>query len=147
VKVFVDTNVLLYWFDRDSPKKQEVARSELRKLILERSIVISTQVLQEFYVAATRKLKQPLPPERAAAVIDYLVRLPVSQVGASTVQRAITLHRDRSLSFWDALIVQSAIEAGADVIYSEDMQAGVSFNGATIVNPFASAAPRAGARK
>jgi predicted nucleic acid-binding protein len=142
VKVFVDTNVLLYRFDRDSPKKQEIARSELRRLILERSIVLSTQVLQEFYVAATRKLKQPLVPERAAAVIDYLVRLPVVQVAPSTVQRAIALHRGHSLSFWDALIVQSAIEAGADLLYSEHMQAGQQFDNVTIADPFSAARRR-----
>jgi predicted nucleic acid-binding protein len=136
VKVFVDTNVLLYRFDRDSPRKQEIARIELRRLILDRAIVLSTQVLQEFYVASTRKLKQPLQPAQAGAVVDYLARLPVLPVAVSTVQKAIALHRDCSLSFWDALIVRSAIEAGADVIYSEDMQAGQRIEGLTITNPF-----------
>ncbi|HTT38838.1 MAG TPA: PIN domain-containing protein [Burkholderiales bacterium] len=136
MKVFVDTNVLLYRFDRDSPKKQQVAKAELRRLILERAIVLSTQVLQEFYVAATRKLKQPLEPERAAAVVDYLVRLPLLQIGAVTVQRAIALHREHSISFWDALIVQTAIAAGADLLYSEDLQSGQQFEGVTVVDPF-----------
>jgi predicted nucleic acid-binding protein len=99
-------------------------------------------VLQEFYVAVTRKLKQPLALERAAAVVDYLVRLPVVQVAPLTVQRAITLHRGRSLSFWDALIVQSAIEAGADLLYSEDMQAEQQFEGVTTSDPFSAAQRR-----
>lgn len=137
MKVFVDTNVLLYRFDRDSPKKQEIARSELRRLILDRAIVISTQVLQEFYVAATRKLKQPLEPERASAVVDYLVRLPLVQVGPLAIQRAIALHRAHSISFWDALIVQTAVTAGADLLYSEDLQSGQQFEGVTVVDPFA----------
>lgn len=136
MKVFVDTNVLLYRFDHDAPKKLEIARAELRRLILDRAIVLSTQVLQEFYVAATRKLKQPLAPERAGAVVDYLVRLPLFQLGPVTIQRAIGLHRAHSLSFWDALIVASAIEAGADLLYSEDMQDGQQFAGVTIVDPF-----------
>ena len=136
MKVFVDTNVLLYRFDRGAPKKQETARTELRRLIMERSILISTQVLTEFFVAATRKLTPPLGSDQAEAVVRVLSRLPVVQVSSRTVLEAVALHRRHSLSFWDALIVRSALEAGADMLYSEDMQEGQVIEGLSIVNPF-----------
>jgi len=142
VKVFVDTNVLLYRFDAGSGKKQAIARVELRRLILDRSIVISTQVLQEFFVVATRKLAPPLGPDRAEAVIGYLSRLPCVQVTPRMVQDAIALHRRHSLAFWDALIVRSALEGGADTLYTEDLQAGRNIEGLSIVNPFAGKAAR-----
>lgn len=142
MKVFVDTNVLLYRFDAGSPKKQEIARAGLRRLILDRSIVLSTQVLQEFFVAATRKLSPPLRGDRAEAVIGYLSRLPCVQITPRMVQDAIGLHRRQSLSFWDALIVKSALEGGAGTLYTEDLQDGQQIDGLSIVNPFAANARR-----
>jgi predicted nucleic acid-binding protein len=136
VKVFVDTNVLLYRFDHGAPSKREKARAELRRLVLDRSIVLSTQVLQEFFVVATRKLEPPLDIGQAATVVEYLSRLPVVQVSPGTIGEAIALHRRHALSFWDALIVRSAIEGGADALYTEDLQAGQVIEGIEIVNPF-----------
>ncbi|HQR52231.1 MAG TPA: PIN domain-containing protein [Burkholderiales bacterium] len=137
MSVFVDTNVLLYRFDSSAPNKQSLARAELRRLVMERSIVISTQVLQEFFVVATRRLEPPLNPDQAGEVIRYLSRLPLVQVTPRTILEAIALHRRFSLSFWDALIVRSAIEAGADTLYTEDLQEGQVIEGVTVVNPFA----------
>ena len=142
MKVFVDTNVLLYRFDAGAPKKQAIARADLRRLILDRSILVSTQVLQEFFVAATRKLTPPLRADRAEAVVGLLSRLPCVQVTPRMVMDAIGLHRRHSLSFWDALIVRSALEGGADTLYSEDLQAGQQIEGLSIVNPFAAARGR-----
>ncbi|MFO1205733.1 MAG: PIN domain-containing protein [Burkholderiales bacterium] len=140
MKVFVDTNVLLYRFDGNDPAKRDVARAEFRRLVMERSIVISTQVLQEFFVAATRKLSPALSAEQAGVVVSYLSRLPVAQIGTRTIIEAIALHRKFSLSFWDALIVRSAVEAGASTLYTEDLQEGQVIEGLTVVNPFAMAA-------
>jgi predicted nucleic acid-binding protein len=143
VSVFVDTNVLLYRFDSSAPNKQSVARAELRRLVMERSIVISTQVLQEFFVAATRRLEPPLNPDQADEVVRYLSRLPLVQITPRSILEAISLHRRFSLSFWDALIVRSAIEAGADTLYTEDLQEGQVIEGLTIVDPFSAVATRA----
>lgn len=139
MSVFVDTNVLLYRFDSSAPNKQSVARAEFRRLVMEHSIVISTQVLQEFFVAATRRLDPPLSPEQAEEAVRYLSRLPVVQITPRTILGAIALHRRFSLSFWDALIVRSALEAGAGTLYTEDLQEGQVIEGLAIVNPFSAA--------
>jgi len=139
LRIFVDTNVLLYRFDGGAPKKRDAARAEFRRLVMERSIVLSTQVLQEFFVAATRKLNPPLSSDQAGVVVGYLSRLPIVQITPRTILEAVALHRRFSLSFWDALIVRSAIEAGADTLYTEDLQEGQVIEGLAIANPFSMA--------
>lgn len=135
-RVFIDTNVFVYLFDADEPKKQDVARNLLDRTAKEATIVASTQVLQEFYVSVTRKLARPLPPDDAVAATRGIAGFHVTQVDPSMVFSAITLHRKESISFWDALIVRAALESGCELLLSEDLQHGRRFGNLTVGNPF-----------
>ena len=131
---FVDSNVLVYLFDAGSPGKQERARSLLEEAA--DSAVVSVQVLGEFYVAVTRKLERPLPTDQAQAAVDALCELQVRPLHEVLVRAAIQRSNASRLSYWDALIVETAIEAEATVLYTEDMQHGQRFDGLRAVNPF-----------
>ena len=131
---FVDTNVFVYLFDGDSPEKQEVAR----RLLDERreELVLSIQVLGEFYVTVTRKLAKPLAPETARKAVADLCALRVRPVLPELVQTAVQRSNASQISYWDALIVESAIDAGAELLLTEDLQHGQKFGRLRVVNPF-----------
>ena len=133
---FVDTNVLVYAEDRDAKTKHELARDLLVRLWDAREGVLSVQVLQEFYVSVTRKLKKPVTSAKALDIIEeYLTWTVVENTGRLLVE-AIALQQRVQLSFWDSLIVQAAIEAGCDRLYSEDLTAGQKLGSVVVVNPF-----------
>lgn len=136
MKVFFDTNVLVYLFDADSPDKRKKARTLFQQHAEAGVIVLSTQVLQEFYVAVTRKLARPLDAGAAAQAVSSFAELALVQIDSALIVSAIHRSRNSLLSFWDALIVQAAIEGHANTLYSEDMQHGQSQNGPRVVNPF-----------
>jgi predicted nucleic acid-binding protein len=131
---FVDTNVLVYLFDADAPAKQAIARELLRA----GRLVLSSQVLSEFYVTVTRKLARPLDSARASRAVSDLRALPVRDVTANLVQAAIRRCTAAQLSYWDALIVESAIEAGATTLLTEDLQHGQVIGALRVHNPFLS---------
>lgn len=136
VPSFVDTNILIYAEDRDAKGKHEVARTLIMDLWESREGVVSVQVLQEFYVNVTKKLKKPLTVAKAKAIVEeYLTWTVVDNTGRMVVN-AIDLQRKAQLSFWDSLIVQAAIQSGCDQLYSEDLNAGQRFGPLTVVNPF-----------
>ncbi len=132
---FIDTNVLVYRIDRDEPLKRAVA-GRLLEEAQPGSLVISTQVLQEFYAVSTRKLAQPLSEEAAATAVGHLSELPVVGTDAAFVHDAIHISRTAQLSIWDALIVQAALTAGCARILTEDLQEGALIQGVRIENPF-----------
>ena len=131
---FVDTNVLVYLFDDDSPHKQKTAR----QLLDDRAeqLVLSTQVLGEFYVTVTRKLAKPLATSRAIEALDTLCAFPVRGLGADLVRSAVHRSASSQVSYWDALIIESALDAGATVLLTEDLQHGQRFGQLRVVNPF-----------
>ena len=131
---FLDTNVLVYADDHDTPNKRSIAQRLIENSRLERSGVVSTQVLQEYFVAVTRKLG--VLPSIARRKVELLGRLDLVVLELNQILGAIDLHRLHTLSFWDALIVQAASDSGCSRIYSEDMQAGRRIAGLEIVNPF-----------
>lgn len=136
VPSFVDTNVLVYAEDRDAKGKHDIARDLIVQLWDDREGVLSVQVLQEFFVSVTRKLKKPLATAKALDIIqEYLTWTVVENTGRLLVE-AIALQQRAQLSFWDSLIVQAAIDAGCDRLYSEDLSDGQTFGGVIIVNPF-----------
>jgi predicted nucleic acid-binding protein len=129
VTAFFDTNVLVYAFL--DPEKRPRAIE-----MLAQGGVMSAQVLNEFTAVARNKRRREWP-EIEAAVRLIRERFPeVLPLTAETHAAALALARDHSFAFYDALIVASAIEAGCDMLYSEDMQHGRSIGGLTIVNPF-----------
>lgn len=136
MKSFFDTNILVYLFDADSPEKRRKARSLFQRHAEAGDILLSTQVLQEFYVTATHKLARPLDAAVAAETVSSFAELPLVQIDSALIVSAIHRSRSNQLSFWDALIVQAAIEGHASTLYSEDMQHGQMFDSLRVVNPF-----------
>lgn len=136
VKAFVDTNVLVYAYDRAAGAKRDFARDLLEALWNEGRGVLSTQVLQEFYVNIRRKTRPPVSQEVARALVaDYLVWDPIVNDGA-TVLEAIDVGHRYQLSLWDALIVVAARRGDASVLYSEDLNHGRTFGSVQVLNPF-----------
>lgn len=143
-KVFVDTNVLLYARDVSQPARQPVAWRWLETLWRERRGCLSFQVLQEYYVNVTQKLRPGLPPSEARRdVRDLLAWDPVKTDGA-LLEYAWSLADRYGFSWWDAHIVAAARLADCAVLLSEDMQHGLDVNGTRIVNPFMPDAPSPG---
>lgn len=131
---FLDTNVLLYTDSVDAPAKQRRALDLLAEQRVARTGVVSLQVLQEYFVAATRKLA--VEPGVARRKVELFANYHLVVFDVDDVLAAIDLHRLHRLSFWDALIVRAAKEGGCSVLYSEDLQDGRSLDGVRIVNPF-----------
>lgn len=139
-RAFVDTNVLLYAHDASETAKQPVARAILRELWQHRSGAISSQVLQEFYVTATRKLPQPLSRTEAREIIDLYSTWPVITIDPSAILAATRIEEAHQVSFWDALILEAARIAGAELLLTEDLGHGQVIEGVRIENPFAGGA-------
>ena len=133
---FVDTNILIYAEDRAAGKKHELAKALVLDLWNTADGVLSVQVLQEFYVNVTRKLKKPLSSAKARQIIDEYLTWTVVENTKSLLGAALQLHHDAHLSFWDAMVVQAAISSGCDRLYTEDLNAGQRFGSLILVNPF-----------
>lgn len=121
-RVFIDTNLFVYADDAAATVKRPKARHVLSVLIQERRAVVSTQVMQEYFVTAIKKLG--MTPERARARVEALNRLEVVMIRPELVFGAIDLHRLSSISFWDALIIKCASGAGCGRLLSEDLNHG-----------------------
>ncbi|HUD15277.1 MAG TPA: PIN domain-containing protein [Terracidiphilus sp.] len=133
-RTFLDTNVLAYSDDPRDPAKQQTALNLIKVHLRERTGVVSLQVLQEYFDAATRKLK--LNAELAKQRVQVFAKFHVAEPTVIDILAAIDIHRLHSFSFWDALIVLMAKQAGCRVLLSEDMQNGREIDGVKIVNPF-----------
>jgi predicted nucleic acid-binding protein len=133
---FVDTNILVYAHDTSAGSKQERARALLEQLWDTRDGCLSVQILQEFFVNVTRKIPRPLDAAAAKEIIADLSRGRGHLAAADDVLGAIGLHQRTGISFWDAMMVRSAVEIGCGVIYSEDLSHGQLYDGARVENPF-----------
>ena len=138
-KTFVDSNVLIYAHDVDAKAKHEVAKEVLRELWRDRVGVLSVQVLQEFYVNATRKIPKPLTKNEAGAVVDSYAKW-CTETTAEEIAAAFRIEDEARIGFWDAFIVASAVKSGASRILSEHLNAEQIIAGVRIENPFARAA-------
>jgi predicted nucleic acid-binding protein len=134
-RTFVDTNVLVYAVDRQAASKR--ARALTILVELGSSLVVSTQVIQEFYVAATRKLSRRLPIDEAERRVEELLQTDVVVIDPRLIRQAISLSKDHQLSFWDALIVQAAQSRGCTRLLTEDLQDGRRFGTLRVEDPFA----------
>lgn len=135
-KAFLDTNVLVYLFDRDASTKQKKARETLESEGQAGNIVISTQVLEEFYVSVTRKLGTPLSEREAEGATRDLSGFDVVEIDVDMVLRSIATARCERISLWDALIVEAAQARTCPRLLTEDFQHGRLFGGLRVVNPF-----------
>jgi predicted nucleic acid-binding protein len=133
---FVDTNILIYAHDIDAKAKHDIAKNVLRELWSDHSGVLSTQVLQEFYVNVTRKIATPLPKDKARLVVNTYA-IWCTETTPAEITAAFRIEDEAKIGFWDALIVASASKCGAARIISEDLNAQQSIAGIRIENPFA----------
>ncbi len=136
VRTFVDANVLIYAHDVDSKSKHATAKNILRELWTERTGVLSMQVLQEFYVNVTRKIRSPLPRDSARLVVtSYSIWC--METTPAELSVAFRIEDESRIGFWDALIVAAAVKSGATRLLSEDLNPGQKIAGLRIENPFA----------
>jgi predicted nucleic acid-binding protein len=131
---FFDTNVLVYADDKAAPAKQRQAVELVAEHRLAGTGVVSLQVLQEYFVTVTRKLQ--VDAKIARRKVELLAEFDVVAPDVADVLAAIDLHRLNGISFWDALILRSAKQAGCKILFSEDMQAAQEIDGIRIENPF-----------
>ena len=131
---FFDTNVLAYTDDHDSPTKQSRALALFEEARRTGAGVVSTQVMQEYFVTVTRKLGVPVDVARRK--VELFARLGLVVIDLADVLAAIDLHRLHQIAFWDALVVRAAQRANCSVLYTEDMQHGRRIDGLSILNPF-----------
>ena len=131
---FFDTNVLVYSDDRAAPVKQRRALDLLAEHRREGSGVVSLQVLQEYFVTITRKLH--VDARVARRKVELLAEFDVAAPDVADILAAIDLHRLHGFSFWDALILRAAKQAGCSVLFSEDLQEAREIDGVRVVNPF-----------
>jgi len=137
-RVFVDTNVLVYAYDRAEPQKQRQALTVLDRLAMTGTGVVSTQVLAEFFVAVTRKIAAPLDVHQAhERVKNYLQSWRVLDLTGMVVLEAVRGVRDHQFNFWDAQIWATARLNQIGVVFSEDFSAGDVIEGVRFVNPLA----------
>jgi predicted nucleic acid-binding protein len=133
-KIFIDTNIFVYSIDQKDPNKRDRARNILKRLVEVHQPVISTQVIKEFYVVASTKLKAD------SFIIKNIVHnfrnLEVVNNDLELIEQAIDISTISRLSFWDSLIIAAAEKANCEFVFSEDMNTGQTYRGVMLVNPF-----------
>jgi predicted nucleic acid-binding protein len=133
---FVDTNVLLYAISSDPGEHAKATRAN--EVLGTRDVALSVQVLQEFYVQATRESRSDrLTHAQATALVDSFRRFPVQETTLAVALAAMTTRDRFGIAYWDAAIVEAARAAGCDAVLSEDLNDGQDYAGVRVVNPFA----------
>jgi predicted nucleic acid-binding protein len=132
---FVDTNILLYAVSRDPQERHKAERA--RGVLAERDLALSTQVLQEFYVQATRESRlDPLTHEQAGGLVESFLRFPVVDITTQIVLAALATRQRFLISYWDAAILEAARALGCETVLSEDLSDGQDYAGVVVENPF-----------
>jgi len=135
-RTFVDTNILVYAHDLDAGKKHGLAKQVVTELWENRLGVLSTQVIQEFYVTLTRKIPAPLKKSTVIRIIKSFLNWEIVINDAPIILQACEIEETYNLSFWDALIVSAAYSRNVTTILTEDLNHGQRVEGILIVNPF-----------
>lgn len=135
-RIFVDTNILIYAHDLDAGSKHRKAASVIESLWDDKTGVLSTQVLQEFYVNVTKKIAKPLSRAQARGIVENYFSWCIEVNEPETILRASEIEERYSLSFWDAMIVAAASRANVETILTEDLNNGQIIEGIQIENPF-----------
>lgn len=132
---FVDTNILLYAISRDPAEQDKAKRAN--EILSGRDLALSVQVLQEFYVQATRaSLPNPITHEQAVRLIESFRRFPVQDVTSAIVMAALAARERFQLSYWDSAIIEASRAMGCTEVLSEDMGDGQDYAGVRVTNPF-----------
>ena len=133
-KIFIDTNLFVYSIDQKEPLKKDKAREILKKIIESHQPVISTQVIKEFYVVATTKLTADQLIVKS--IIHNFRNMEVVNNDIELIEQAIDISVISQLSFWDSLIIAAAEKANCEYVCSEDLNAGQTYRGVMVVDPF-----------
>jgi predicted nucleic acid-binding protein len=136
-RVFLDTSILVYAHDISAGARHDIAKDKVVELWESGLGVLSTQVLQEFYVVVTSKTAKPMSPDEARDIIAVLLKWEVIVNDGYSILRAIDLQQRYGYSFWDCMIIGAAIEGRADILLSGDLDHGETISGLKIIDPFA----------
>lgn len=141
-KYFIDTNIFVYSFDEHQPAKKERSMALIQDGLKTGLGIVSTQVVQEFLNVATQKFAVPMKPEDSKLYLRFVLD-PLCQVYPNLLlyETCLDLHNQTGYSFYDSLIIAAAIQAGCDILYSEDLQDGQTIRSIRIVNPFGESGP------
>ncbi len=132
---FVDTNILLYAVSRDPVEQEKAERAT--EILAGNDVALSVQVIQEFYVQATRESRPDrLTHDQAAKLAQSFLRFPVQEITTTVMTAAIATRERFGISYWDAAILEAARELGCEVVLSEDLSDGQDYAGVRIENPF-----------
>ncbi len=132
---FVDTSVLLYAVSREPGEHAKATTAN--EILDSRDVELSVQVLQEFYVQATRSTRpDPLPHDQAVAFVETLLGFRVQELSTQIVRTALATRERFGISYWDAAILEAARALGCDVVLSEDLADGQDYDGVRVENPF-----------
>jgi predicted nucleic acid-binding protein len=135
-KVFVDTNIIVYAYDISAGEKHRKAVDIMKDIWSTGYGIISSQVLQEFFVNVTRKIAKPLNVLTAKEIVKDLLKWKTVSINGEIILEAIDIHNEHKYSFWDSAIIAAAIEGGAGVLLSEDLSDKQLIKGLVIKNPF-----------
>jgi len=135
-KVFVDTNIIVYAYDISAGEKHRKAVEIMKDIWSTGFGIISSQVLQEFFVNVTRKIAKPLSALTAKEIVKDLLKWKTVSINGEIILEAIDIHNEHKYSFWDSAIIAAAIEGGAGVLLSEDLTNKHQIKGLVIKNPF-----------
>ena len=138
---FIDTNVLLYAISRDPEERVKAKRAN--EILADRDLAVSVQVLQEFYVQATRMSRpDPITHEQAIDLVESFIRFPVAPITAGLMLAAFATCRRFRTSYWDAAVLEASRALGCDVVLSEDLSDGEDYAGVRVENPFRASRPQ-----
>lgn len=135
-KIFIDTNIMIYAYDVSAVEKHQIASHILSDLWNSGLGVLSTQVLQEFFVNIVQKIQKPIDQKLAKEIVRDFLRWQVVVNNGDSILDAIDICDKYRYSFWDSMIIEAAIKGGAVFLMSEDLQHGQVISGVTIRNPF-----------
>jgi len=143
MKIFFDTNILIYSYDNSNKVKHKTAFDLVSNLLSKEDITISTQVVNEFIVVMTNKVKRPLSIEGVEKIVArFKENFEIRETGIEDIYKAISIYKKHKFSYWDSLIVATAINTNSRILYSEDMQDGqVIENRLRVINPFENRKP------
>jgi len=133
-KIFIDTNILVYTLDQKNIEKRDMARKTVKKVVESHQPVISTQVIKEFYVVASSKLKAD--PIVVKNIIHNFHNMEIVNNDLDLIEQAIDISILSQLSFWDSLIIAAAEKANCEYVLSEDLNSGQNYRGIKLLNPF-----------
>jgi predicted nucleic acid-binding protein len=134
-RIFVDTNILVYAHDVSAGLKNTTAKQLVQELWVNKLGCLSIQVMQEFYVTVTQKVPNPMDNATAIEVIRSLRYWNVHEPSIDDIINAIDIQIRYQVSFWDAMILQSALQLECDLLWSEDLNPGQVYQGIKLINP------------